>query len=321
MPNITSSYRAPLFLRNGHANTIFPSLFRRLKPVMSRREMIDTLDHDFLCLDWYETGSRRLVIVSHGLEGHSERPYVLGMVRHMNKLGWDALAWNFRSCGPKMNRQKRFYHSGATDDLAHVVAHASEQGYQEIALVGFSMGGNLTLLHAGREAAELNDKVVGAVGVSVPCDLEGCANQLAQPNNRIYMKRFLRDLYGKMQAKQETFPEDISVEHYAEIRDFRQFDDAYTAPLHGFKDATDYWTQSSCLSYLKDISIPALLINAKDDPFLSESAYPYQQADDSSHLYLETPGNGGHVGFVSFNSDGSYWIDQRVGEFLSGLVG
>ena len=140
-----------------------------------------------------------------------------------------------------MNRQKRFYHSGATDDLAHVVAHASEQGYQEIALVGFSMGGNLTLLHAGREAAALNNKVVGAVGVSVPCDLEGCANQLAQPNNRIYMKRFLRDLYGKMQAKQEAFPEDISVEHYAEIRDFRQFDDVYTAPLHGFKDATDYW--------------------------------------------------------------------------------
>lgn len=329
MPNIVSDYRAPLFLRNGHLNTIYPSLFRKLKPTMCYREQIDTQDNDFLFLDWYTLDDlshsdlsepKRLVIISHGLEGHSERPYVLGMANHLNKLGWDALAWNFRTCGPVMNRQKRFYHSGATDDLARVIQHASERGYQQIALVGFSMGGNLSLLHAGRESASLNKAVIGVVGISVPCDLEGCANQLAKPQNTIYMKRFLRDLHHKMAAKQQAFPDDICIDNYQDIRNFKQFDDLYTAPLHGFKDATDYWTQSSCLQYLPDICLPTLLINAKDDPFLSESAYPYHEADASSMLYLETPANGGHVGFVSFNNDGSYWIEQRVGDFLNDLL-
>lgn len=317
-----SSYRAPWWLRNGHLNTVYPSLFRKLNLPFSDRETIDTDDHDLLCLDWYRLpvsqmsheGLKKLVIVSHGLEGHSERPYVLGMCRKMNALGYDALAWNFRSCGPFMNRQKRFYHSGATEDLAHVIEHAQAE-YDAIALVGFSMGGNLCLLHTGREQATLNSKVKAVVGISVPCDLEACAHQLAKRQNTIYMTRFLKDLRSKMRVKHAQFP-DIPLESLDSIKNFQDFDDLYTAPLHGFADAKDYWTQSSCLGYLQKIQIPALVVNAKDDPFLSDSAYPYDVVKPLDHVYLETPENGGHVGFVSFHADGGYWIEDRVGEFL-----
>ncbi|GLQ31325.1 YheT family hydrolase [Litoribrevibacter albus] len=314
-----SSYRAPWWLRNGHLNTIYPSLFRKLHLPFSARETIDTDDQDLLCLDWYRinqgASNRKLVIVSHGLEGHSERPYVLGMCRKMNAMGYDALAWNFRSCGPFMNRQKRFYHSGATEDLAQVIEHA-QKDYDHIALVGFSMGGNLSLLHCGREHRSLDPKVRVVVGVSVPCDLEGCAYELAKRENQIYMKRFLKDLRSKMHLKHSQFP-DIPTEPLARIKNFQEFDDLYTAPLHGFDDAQDYWNKSSCLGYLDQIQIPALVVNAKDDPFLSESAYPYSRLESLDHVYLETPEHGGHVGFVSFQPDGSYWIEQRVAEFLA----
>jgi len=314
-----SSYRAPLWLRSGHLNTIYPSLFRKLSISLGERETIETDDQDVLCVDWYRLNGtpseeRKLVIVSHGLEGHSERPYVVGMCHQMNRLGFDALAWNFRSCGPMMNRQKRFYHSGATEDLAKVIEHA-EAHYDHIALVGFSMGGNLSLLHAGREAQTLNKKVKAVVGVSVPCDLEGCAHELAKTQNKIYMTRFLKDLRAKMRVKQAQFPE-IPVNDLEGIRNFQQFDDMYTAPLHGFEDARDYWSKSSCLGYLSHIEIPALIINAKDDPFLSESAYPYDLVKPLENVHLETPDHGGHVGFVSFNGDGSYWIEHRVSEFV-----
>lgn len=317
MPVLTSQYSAPWLFRNGHVSTIFPSLFRRPTVIANDRQRVETADDDFLVLDWYRRDAKRLVIISHGLEGNAQRPYVLGMVRQFGMDNWDCLAWNFRSCGGHMNRQKRFYHSGATEDLALVIETAAATGrYNEIALVGFSMGGNLTLLHAGREAKSLNPLVTAVAGVSVPCDLEACAYQLAQSENKIYMKRFLRDLKAKMEMKHQLYPEEIDVQDYHLIRDFKAFDDRYTAPLHGFKDAKDYWTRSSCIHYLSDIEVPALLVNAKNDPFLSEAAYPFEQAERSDNLFFEAPDHGGHVGFVSLGRK-PYWIEQRVSEFIN----
>ena len=316
MPVIKSDYQAPLLFRNGHLNTIYPSLFRRPKVSAFEQQRLDTDDDDFLDLDWYVIGARRLVILSHGLEGHAQRPYILGMVNNFKDNHWDCLAWNFRSCSGIMNRQKRFYHSGATDDLARVIQCAEQIGrYDEIVLIGFSMGGNLTLLHAGREVADLSDLVIAAVGISVPCDLESCAEQLSLSQNSIYMKRFLRDLKVKMQAKQQLFPREIDTSDYHTIRNFHQFDDQFTAPIHGFKNAKDYWRQSSCLGYLNKISIPVLLVNARDDPFLADLAYPYDVAAGSDCLHFESPEHGGHVGFVSFQSQ-AYWIERRALAFV-----
>ncbi len=324
MPIIQSRYRAPYGFTNGYVQSIYPTVFRKLDIPELQVERIELDDGDFLDLDWSKTvesgeALRPLIIVSHGLEGHSRRPYILGTLRQANRHGYDALAWNFRNCSPEPNRLPRMYHSGATEDLDAVVQHAIGKGYQQIFLVGYSMGGNLSLIYAGRERP-IAEQVKGVCAFSVPCDLRGSADQLAKPENRIFMWRFLRDLRVKMTQKAEQFPDLVSVDNYRNIRTFRQFDDRYTAPLHGFDDALDYWAKSSCLGYLKDINIPALLVNARNDPFLSPSCYPHDIACDHPHLYLEVPESGGHVGFIKKSRDQTYWMEERAMAFIDSLI-
>lgn len=311
-------YRAPYFFKNGHIQSIYPSLFRKVNDQFMVRERIDIEDGDFLDLDWCRGGSRRLVIMSHGLEGHSRRPYIVGMAKALVNAGWDTLAWNFRSCGGSMNRHLRFYHSGAIEDLHRVVDFAEQSGaYDEIALIGFSMGGNLSLVYLGAESISANPMVKKAVVYSVPCDLSASAEQLALPQNRIYMKRFLKDLKVKMQEKKKMFPDLLDLTDYESIKNFQQFDDRYTAPIHGFKNAEHYWSDCSSRRYIKNINVPTLIVNAKDDPFLANECYPHQEVDLNPHVELETPETGGHVGFVSFNKDNVYWSEKRAVAFLN----
>jgi len=283
-------------------------------------EIMATEDDDELYLDWYRQGSRRLAILSHGLEGHSRRPYILGLTRALMKEGWDVLAWNFRSCGGVMNRQPRFYHSGATDDLGRVIDHALRGNYKTVFLSGFSMGGNLTLVYLGQQGERIDSRVCGAVTYSVPCDLAGCAEVLARPSRKIYMQRFLKDLQVKMQEKARKFPDLIDVSGFRNIRNFHQFDDRYTAPLHGFRDAEDYWSQCSALGYLPQIRVPSLIVNAADDPFLSSRCYPEARSQLGAHVNLESPRWGGHVGFVRHGQDGIYWSEHRALAFLRDIV-
>ncbi|WP_430461973.1 YheT family hydrolase [Thalassolituus sp. LLYu03] len=316
MPILASSYRPPRFLANGYLQSILPTLFRRLDDAHLTRERIDTDDGDFLDLDWSCQGSDTLVIVSHGLEGHSRRPYVLGTVREANRNGWDALAWNFRSCSGEMNRLPRMYHSGATDDLHRVVLHALTRGYRAIHLVGYSMGGNLSLVYTGREAHLLPEAVKSVAAFSVPCDLRSSAFQLAKWQNRIFMWRFLKDLRVKMADKAQRFPGRVTLKGYDDMSSFQEFDDRYTAPLHGFRDAEDYWHQSSSLRYLHQIRIPALLVNARNDPFLSPACFPVDIARQHPSLTLEMPDSGGHVGFIRRTPDQTYWMEQRAMAFI-----
>lgn len=283
------------------------------------REVLPTMDDDELQLDWYRQGSDRLAVISHGLEGHSRRPYVLGLARALLAEGWDVLAWNYRSCGGVMNLQPRFYHSGATGDLTHVVNHALAGHYKSLFLSGFSMGGNLTLLYLGQQGEMVDSRICGAVTYSVPCDLAGSAEVLALPSRRIYMQRFLRDLHVKMQEKSRKFPDLIDTAGFESIRNFREFDDRYTAPLHGFRDAEDYWTQCSALPRLRDIRVPALMINATDDPFLSAKCFPESRKLLGDYVRLEAPRWGGHVGFVEHARDGFYWSERRALGFLNHL--
>ncbi|WP_417518307.1 YheT family hydrolase [Marinobacter sp.] len=282
--------------------------------------MLSTPDEDELHLDWHRQGSNRLAIVSHGLEGHSRRPYVLGLTRALLAEGWDVLAWNFRSCGGVMNLQPRFYHSGATEDLRQVVDHGLARGYGTVFLSGFSMGGNLTLLYLGEQGEQIDSRICGAVTYSVPCDLAGSADMLALPSRKIYMQRFLRDLRIKMGEKAQKFPDLIDVSNFDAIHSFHEFDDRYTAPLHGFKSAPDYWAQCSALGRLKDIRVPALMVNAADDPFLSQKCFPESRAELGAHVRLDVPKWGGHVGFVEHGNDGYYWSERRALAFLQGVV-
>lgn len=319
MPIVSSSYIAPRGFANGYVQSIYPTLFRNLTMPSLQRERLELDDGDFLDLDWawLDKGKRSesLVIASHGLEGHSRRPYILGTLRQANRCGYDALAWNFRHCSGEPNRLPRMYHSGATEDLHRVVEYAISCGYQNLYLVGYSMGGNLSLVYAGRDQPPEQVKAVCAF--SVPCDLRGSADELAKRKNRLFMWRFLRDLKVKVSEKALRFPNLVTTEGYRSIRNFQQFDDRYTAPLHGFRNALDYWQQSSCLNYLADLQVPSLLVNAMDDPFLSPSCYPSELARRHRLLYLELPRSGGHVGFIERSRDHTYWMESRAMQFFA----
>ncbi len=277
-----STYRPPGFMSSGHIQSIFPSIFRKIETDFYQRERIKTNDNDFLDLDWARNGSKNLAIISHGLEGSSKRSYVVGMVKALIRNGWDALAWNFRSCSGEMNRQLRFYHSGATDDLECVVNHAlNNNTYDKIVLIGFSMGGNLTLVYLGEKGLLLDPKIIQAVTFSVPCDLKASALALAKPQNKLYMNRFLRMLHEKIRTKMEFMPDSLNDSNYGLIKTFEDYDNRYTAPLHGFSNAEDYWSKCSSRQFIPGIKIPTLIVNARNDPFLSGGCYPTKEASES----------------------------------------
>jgi len=311
-------YKPPILFRNGHTQSIYPSLFRHFDIRFYQRERIYTPDEDFLDLDWSPIGSNRLAIISHGLEGSSDRGYAVGMVKALNNNGWETLAWNFRSCSGEINWQLRSYHSGAIDDLELVINHALQNSsYQTVALIGFSMGGNLTLVYLGKRQNEIPSAIKKAVVFSTPCDLKGSAKQLEKWSNTIYMKRFLNLLHQKIKAKMKIMPDKINDHNYDRIKNFRQFDDRYTAPIHGFVNAEDYWQKCSSKQFIPQINIPTLIVNAKNDPFLSESCYPIEEASMNANVTLEIPDHGGHVGFVLFNKEKMFWSEKRAIHFLN----
>lgn len=308
-----STYRSPRYLFTGHLQTILPALFRcvagRLGPEVER---LATPDDDFVDLDWFRQGSGRLVLLSHGLEGSSRAPYIRGMAAAFFAAGWDVLAWNFRGCSGELNRAARFYHSGDTGDLTHVIAHAHHP-YARLALVGFSLGGNVTLKYLGENDRLVHPKVRSAVAFSVPCDLAASARRLDEPANRFYTRRFLRSLRRKVLQKAGQMPGVIDPAGVENIRSFRQFDDRYTAPLHGFRDADDYWRRSSSRQFLPGIRLPTLLVSAVNDPFLPPECFPVEEARRNPRLFLEMPATGGHVGFLSAGE--AYWSEIRAVEF------
>jgi len=308
-------YSPPPLFSNGHIKTRFPPLFRSIRHLSYKRERIQTPDNDFLDLDWSVKGHKKIVVISHGLEGNTHRAYVKGMVKTLNANGWDTLAWNYRSCSGVPNRKLQSYHNGVTDDLGTVIAHAKGHGYKQMALIGFSLGGNLSLLYLGRE---IHDPLIQkAIVFSVPCDLTASAKTLALPSNRIYMKRFLVLLHQKIKAKMKVLPGLIDDAGYEKIKNFKEFDDRYTAPIHGFKDALDYWKKCSSKPYIPDIKIPTLIINAKNDPFLPLECYPVKEAKINKYITLVTPESGGHVGFIKFNRQNVYWSETQAVRFLN----
>lgn len=312
-----SSYLPPPFFSNPHLQTVWAGMCRVVSAPHYRRERIITPDDDFLDLDRIRNGSERAVILCHGLEGNSGRSYMLGMARAMGKRGRDVTALNFRNCSGEPNRKPGAYHSGATHDLETVIQHILRGGnYRELALIGFSLGGNLVLKYLGEQGAAVPPEITKAVAFSVPCDLASAAAQMGRPENRLYLKRFLLMLKQKLEAKMKRFPDRISLESFDEIKDFHDFDGRYTAPLHGFSSAEDYWEKSSSKPHLTNISIPTLVVNAQDDPFLSPLCFPVREAYRNPNLYLEMPARGGHVGFVSFHHNGEYWSEQRAARFL-----
>jgi predicted alpha/beta-fold hydrolase len=312
------AYKRPWYLFHAHLETIWPALLRRVPQQPYRRERIYTDDDDFLDLDWLQTGHKRLIIISHGLEGDTSRHYVTGMAKAVHGEGFDVLAWNFRGCGGEINRQPRFTHNGATEDLDTVISHALETGnYNSVALIGFSMGGNLTLLYLGREAEKVPDEVKAAVCFSVPCDLAAASSRLAEGSNKIYMKRFMRLMGHKVRLQSENFPAEFPCDDYHRLNTFADFDGRYTAPLHGFRDAPHYWQSCSSSHYLDQIRVPAWIVNANNDPFLAPSCFPDVTTHNNPLVTLISPQHGGHCGFASLGNDQPYWSERLAVYLLS----
>jgi uncharacterized protein len=318
MPIVSeSSYRPPLSLPGGHLQTIVPALFRKAERVTREWERLELADGDFLDLEWRRDGRGKLAILSHGLEGSAGASYIQSMARVLSGRGWDVLAWNYRGCSGEMNRLLRFYHSGATEDLSAVIEHALVvHPAERIDLVGFSLGGNMTLKYLGEKGDELSPVLGRAVAFSVPCDLACSSRTLDTAFNReVYMRRFIKTLADKVRTKHGRFPDDLDPKGLEKIRTFREFDDRYTAPLHGFRDAEDYWGRSSSKQYLSAIRVPALMVNARNDPFLGPGCFPEDEAEESKFFYLEAPSSGGHVGFPT-KDRGEFWMGQRALQFL-----
>lgn len=312
---LLKDYLPPFFLFNSHLETIYPALLRRVMITPYNRERISTPDDDFLDLDWLRKGSHKVAIISHGLEGSSDRPYVKGMAKALHDNGFDIVAWNFRGCSGEMNRQRRFYHSGATEDLHTVIEHVLSLGkYRSLFLIGFSLGGNLTLKYLGER--KVSRYIRKAVAFSVPLDLQTSCEKISQPSNRIYSNRFVRSLKKKILMKARV-RDDLDTSKLPSIKTLTEFDDCFTAPMHGFRNARDYYTQCSAIRFVESIKTPTLIINTRNDPFLSEQCFPAALLEGHPYVHLEVLSRGGHVGFAQFNKNGLYWSEQRALEFLS----
>lgn len=316
---MSGDFKPPGFLRWGHLQTTLPSLFRKCPLVTDVRERITTPDGDFLDLDWrWSDAGAPWVVLTHGLEGHSRQAYIQGMAGAFEERGWNVLAWNLRGCSGEANRLLRTYHSGATDDLQVVLDRLfKETAVTGAALVGFSLGGNLTLKYLGEAGGAVDSRIRACVAISVPCDLEDSCRQLERLENRLYMARFMRTLRRKMDAKARQFPGRLNLDGLNQMRTFGEFDEAFTAPLHGFSGALDYWTRCSAKQFLARIRVPTLLINARNDPFLGTACFPGPAAVGDAPIHLEYPESGGHVGFVDRVLPFRFWSEARAVGFCS----
>lgn len=315
-----NTIQSPFWLKGAHAQSIFPALFRKVELYAPSEERVILPDGDFLDLDWYQEGNsleqKPLLIVSHGLEGNSKRQYVTGLVKAFVQQGGNSMAWNYRSCSGEPNKALRFYHSGATDDLDFVIQHAIQKGAKEIYLAGFSLGGNMTLKWLGEKGQNPPDSIRKAIAFSVPLHLSSSSRTLARWDNGIYTSRFLQTLLEKVKEKSARYPQDITPAMLSSIRSLFDFDNVITGPLHGFKDAEDYYQQSSSLYFLDKIKVPTLIINAKNDPFLSPACFPKELVADLEHVFLEIPEEGGHCGFYPRSYQGQLWSEMRALNWL-----
>lgn len=323
---IKSKFKAAWWLNNPHLQTLFPALLRKPPAVELRRERLTTDDNDFIDIDFCGKGDKPLVILLHGLSGSAQSVYIQGLQQALIHQGFRSAALNFRGCSGEFNQLARCYHSGDTDDidfLYHTLTNREPNN--PIAVVGFSLGGNILLKWLGEQQHQLN--LFAAVSVSVPFVLSACADKLDTGFSKVYRHNLLSELKQYIQFKREhlnTIGQHDEAEKLknlgdlSQITSFWQYDHQVIAQLYGYQSATDYYQQSSCRQFLKNIMTPTLMIQSEDDPFMTKAVIP-QLSELSKTTQLEVTKKGGHVGFITgFNPlHPQYWLDTRIPEFLT----
>jgi predicted alpha/beta-fold hydrolase len=275
---------------------------------------VETKDDDFFDVDYLKNGNSRIAVLCHGLEGSSQSHYIQATSKILHNDGYDIAAMNYRGCSGELNRQAYSYHSGSTGDL-HLLIESLVSSYNEIVLVGFSLGGNLVLKYSCDENYPLDARIKGVVAISVPVDLYAASIKFLKFSNKLYTLNFLKTLLAKIKLKHQQFPDLITLEDISKIKSILDFDNYITAPLNGFIDAKDYYSKCNSKQFLQNCKRPTLIINALDDPFLAESCFPLDVASKSEYLNLLMPRYGGHLGFVNNGLD-YYWNEFQTLEFL-----
>jgi predicted alpha/beta-fold hydrolase len=326
-----ADFKPAWWLANPHLQTLWGALVRRAPRLERQRERLWLADGDFLDLDWYgpHHAEAPLVLVLHGLTGSSDSHYVLGLQCQLAALGWASVALNWRGCSGEANLLPRAYHSGASDDLAEVINHLRAcRPLAPLHAVGYSLGGNVLLKYLGEQGE--NAGLQSAVAVSVPYRLDQCADRIGLGFSRFYQRHFMRGLVRYVRDKQQRFRREDRNEHLKTLEGlgpltgmhtFWDFDGRFTAPLHGFADAHDYYRRASSRYYLDGIGVPTLLIQALDDPFIFPGSLP--QSDElAPGTTLELHSRGGHVGFIGgtpWRPD--YYLERRIPGWLMANAG
>ena len=317
---VQSRFKPAWWLPGANLQTLWPYFFRRKTQVDLARERLELPDGDFVDLCLTANAGAPVVAVFHGLEGCVDSHYVKPLLAAIEKRGWHGVFMHFRGCSGEYNRLERSYHSGDTGDIGFLVEHLRNlYPGTPIAAVGYSLGGNALLKYLGE--ADRGGQVHAAAAVSVPYSLAEGAKQLKTGFSRVYQRRLLgllkRKITGKFSARDCPF----DLDEVSQLNDFFRFDDRITAPLHGFAGVMDYYNRSSSLPFLKSITVPSLLLHARDDPFMTEHVIP-EDDELSEYVRLELAETGGHIGFVSGKVPGyaSYWLERRIIEFFDGYL-
>ncbi len=316
MPILKTNFTPTLPFRNPHFNTVYRPFFMKDKSHYKRKR-ITTWDNDFLDLDFSFVKSKSIVLLIHGLEGSSNSNYIVTASNELNLNGFDAVAMNLRGCSGEDNLLVETYHSGKTDDVNFVINYLVENyNYDNIILCGYSLGGNLTLKYLG-EYSNIPKEVKGAIAVSVPVDLTTSQAELNKLKNKLYLTEFLRSIKLKILEKAHKHPEyKINKKLLFKATKFRHLEKQYTVPVFGFDSSEDYWIKASSKPYIPKIQLPTLLINAKDDSFLSKECFPIDEAKNSTNFHLMLPNYGGHVGFITSFTSKNRWIEHQIINFI-----
>jgi uncharacterized protein len=316
-------YSPAWWIPGGHLQTLWGKLFRRQTPAPTVLERWNTPDGDFL--EIHRVAAERdapRVLLLHGLEGTVRSHYAQALLNEAARRGWGADLLVFRSCGSELNLTRRFYHSGETSDVAFVLDKIVDEFHASpLAVAGVSLGGNVLLKFLGERGEDLPPQLKAAAAISVPFDLARSSRRINRGFSKFYQRFFLNSLRKKAQEKAQRFPDLAPRDRIAALRTLEDFDNLITGPLHGFRDAQDYYARSSSLRYLTNIKLKTLLFSAVDDPMLPPEVLDEVRdvARDNPALEVDFVKRGGHAGFITGSVPWRpfYYAEHRVGEFFA----
>lgn len=325
MPLIDSNFRSPWWMFNGDLQTQLPVVLRHVR-LNATSLIIPTLDGDSLSANIYFADTlpqKRLLILSHGLEGSNEQNYILGMakaalIEGVADAAVDVLAWNLRGCGRSDNTTEKLYFAGSVSDFDAVMNWAEASGYAEIYLAAYSLGGNIVLKWLGEQGTNAQARGVKAVcAASVPIDLGACVATLDRWRNILYRLYFLTSMKWRLKRKAVKFAGKLSLTHYSKVKKLYDYDEFFSAPLNGYKNAAELHALASAKPSLEKIAVPCLMVAAANDPFLNADCIPRALSQRHPLLTLEVTRSGGHVGFLDDQLE--WWLDTRFLDFFKSL--